>query len=74
MSTRFFRCLAFIKILSFRDIYFLDDPLSAVDAHVGLYIFENLILDALSNKTVLLVTHQVQVSFFNPLLPKRNPS
>ncbi|XP_033230959.1 multidrug resistance-associated protein 5-like isoform X3 [Belonocnema kinseyi] len=43
-----------------RDIYFLDDPLSAVDHEVGNSIFENLILDALENKTVLLVTHQVQ--------------
>lgn len=43
-----------------RDIYLLDDPLSAVDAHVGSYIFENLILGALKNKCVLFVTHQVQ--------------
>lgn len=43
-----------------RDIYFLDDPLSAVDANVGLYIFENLILTALREKTVLFVTHQMQ--------------
>ncbi|XP_046996198.1 ATP-binding cassette sub-family C member 5-like isoform X2 [Schistocerca americana] len=43
-----------------RDIYFLDDPLSAVDAHVGAHIFEKCILTALKDKTVLLVTHQVQ--------------
>ncbi|XP_015590166.1 multidrug resistance-associated protein 5 isoform X1 [Cephus cinctus] len=43
-----------------RDIYLLDDPLSAVDAHVGIHIFDNLILDALKDKTVLFVTHQVQ--------------
>ncbi|XP_078051143.1 ATP-binding cassette sub-family C member 5-like isoform X2 [Augochlora pura] len=43
-----------------RDIYFLDDPLSAVDVHVGSYIFKNLILGALKNKCVLFVTHQVQ--------------
>ncbi|KAK2586704.1 hypothetical protein KPH14_011742 [Odynerus spinipes] len=43
-----------------RDIYCLDDPLSAVDAHVGTYIFKNLILDALREKTVILVTHQTQ--------------
>lgn len=44
-----------------RDIYFLDDPLSAVDTHVGSYIFKNLILGALKNKCVLFVTHQIQV-------------
>nr|XP_050849546.1 ATP-binding cassette sub-family C member 5-like isoform X4 [Vespula vulgaris] len=43
-----------------RDIYCLDDPLSAVDTHVGHYIFKKLILDALKEKTVILVTHQIQ--------------
>ncbi|XP_071553650.1 ATP-binding cassette sub-family C member 5-like isoform X4 [Temnothorax nylanderi] len=43
-----------------RDIYFLDDPLSAVDAYVGSYIFEKLILEALGNKSVLFVTHNIQ--------------
>ncbi|XP_050485106.1 ATP-binding cassette sub-family C member 5-like isoform X2 [Bombus huntii] len=43
-----------------RDIYFLDDPLSAVDTHVGSYIFKNLILGVLKDKCVLFVTHQVQ--------------
>ncbi|XP_066994509.2 ATP-binding cassette sub-family C member 5 isoform X2 [Anabrus simplex] len=43
-----------------RDIYFLDDPLSAVDANVGNHIFEKCILSALRDKTVVLVTHQVQ--------------
>ncbi|KZC10716.1 Multidrug resistance-associated protein 5, partial [Dufourea novaeangliae] len=43
-----------------RDIYFLDDPLSAVDVHVGSYIFKSLILGALKEKCVLFVTHQVQ--------------
>ncbi|XP_043666583.1 multidrug resistance-associated protein 5-like isoform X3 [Vespula pensylvanica] len=43
-----------------RDIYCLDDPLSAVDTHVGYYIFKKLILDALKEKTVILVTHQIQ--------------
>ncbi|KAK0163812.1 hypothetical protein PV328_002505 [Microctonus aethiopoides] len=42
-----------------QDIYFLDDPLSAVDANVGWCIFENLILDALKNKAIILVTHQI---------------
>ncbi|KAL6256406.1 hypothetical protein P5V15_012519 [Pogonomyrmex californicus] len=43
-----------------RDIYFLDDPLSAVDAYVGEYIFEKLILEALRDKSVLFVTHNIQ--------------
>ncbi|EEB15150.1 multidrug resistance protein, putative [Pediculus humanus corporis] len=43
------------------DIYLLDDPLSAVDSHVGKHIFEKVIgLDGiLKNKTRLLVTHGI---------------
>ncbi|KAI9197309.1 P-loop containing nucleoside triphosphate hydrolase protein [Polychytrium aggregatum] len=41
------------------DIVLLDDPLSAVDAHVGRHIFDNLILKALGGKTRVLVTHQL---------------
>ncbi|XP_063967311.1 ATP-binding cassette sub-family C member 5-like [Lytechinus pictus] len=42
------------------DVYLLDDPLSAVDAHVGEHIFKKCIKGALSNKTILFVTHQLQ--------------
>lgn len=42
------------------DIYLLDDPLSAVDSHVGKHIFEKCINDFLSDKICLLVTHQLQ--------------
>ncbi len=44
-----------------RDVYLLDDPLSAVDSHVGKHIFENVIGDGgmLTGKTRLLVTHAV---------------
>ncbi|KAI3962241.1 hypothetical protein MKX01_030791 [Papaver californicum] len=41
------------------DIYLLDDPFSAVDAHTAISIFNDYIIGALSGKTVLLVTHQV---------------
>ncbi|KRZ13593.1 Multidrug resistance-associated protein 1, partial [Trichinella zimbabwensis] len=41
------------------DIYLLDDPLSAVDSHVGQHIFENIISNngLLKDKTRVFVTH-----------------
>ena len=42
------------------DIYLLDDPLSAVDAHVGNAIFKQCITGLLRGKTRILVTHGVQ--------------
>lgn len=42
------------------DIYLLDDPLSAVDAHVGKHIFEKCIQQFLCDKVVVLATHQLQ--------------
>ncbi|XP_006101728.1 multidrug resistance-associated protein 1 [Myotis lucifugus] len=43
------------------DVYLFDDPLSAVDAHVGKHIFEHVIgpKGMLKNKTRLLVTHGI---------------
>nr|UXM19288.1 ATP-binding cassette protein 16 [Fragaria x ananassa] len=41
------------------DIYLLDDPFSAVDAHTATNLFNEYVMEALSGKTVLLVTHQV---------------
>jgi ABC-type protease/lipase transport system fused ATPase/permease subunit len=43
------------------DVLLLDDPLSAVDAHVGRALFEGCICGQLRGKTRLLVTHQMQV-------------
>ncbi|XP_042483594.1 ABC transporter C family member 5-like [Macadamia integrifolia] len=42
------------------DIYLLDDPFSAVDAHTGSELFKEYILTALASKTVVFVTHQVE--------------
>ncbi|GJN30266.1 hypothetical protein PR202_gb18557 [Eleusine coracana subsp. coracana] len=42
------------------DIYLLDDPFSAVDAHTGSELFKEYILTALASKTVIYVTHQVE--------------
>jgi ATP-binding cassette subfamily C (CFTR/MRP) protein 1 len=41
------------------DIYLLDDPLSAVDAHVGQFLFQECITKTLAGKTRVLVTHHV---------------
>ncbi|KAL0694078.1 hypothetical protein Bca4012_061258 [Brassica carinata] len=42
------------------DVYLLDDPFSAVDAHTGSELFKEYILTALADKTVIFVTHQVE--------------
>ncbi|XP_028061846.1 putative ABC transporter C family member 15 isoform X1 [Camellia sinensis] len=42
------------------DVYFLDDPFSAVDAHTGAHLFKTCLLHLLSEKTVLYVTHQLE--------------
>ena len=47
-------------VYSDSDIYLFDDPLSALDSHVGEYIFNGLIKEYLKNKTVLVVTHALQ--------------
>lgn len=43
-----------------RDIYLLDDILSAVDVKVAKYIFRNCIQNTLRGKTIIMVTHAVQ--------------
>ncbi|XP_077977977.1 ATP-binding cassette sub-family C member 9-like [Glandiceps talaboti] len=44
------------------DIVLMDDPLSALDVHVGSHLLEQGIMDFLKkeNRTVVLVTHQIQ--------------
>ncbi|CDY43373.1 BnaA01g30040D [Brassica napus] len=42
------------------DIYLFDDPFSAVDAHTGSHLFNEVILGILKDKTVIYVTHQVE--------------
>lgn len=42
------------------DVYLLDDPLSAVDNHVGRHLFDHAINGYLRNKIRILVTHQLQ--------------
>nr|AFI71925.1 FI19719p1 [Drosophila melanogaster] len=42
------------------DTYLLDDPLSAVDTHVGRHLFEECMRGFLRDKLVILVTHQLQ--------------
>ncbi|XP_066905610.1 multidrug resistance-associated protein 1 [Halyomorpha halys] len=48
-------------VYSNRDVYLFDDPLSAVDSHVGSHIFEEVISShgVLRNKTRLFVTHNI---------------
>ncbi|XP_058770986.1 ABC transporter C family member 5-like [Vicia villosa] len=42
------------------DIYLLDDPFSALDAHTGSELFREYVLTELVDKTVIFVTHQVE--------------
>jgi len=42
-----------------RDLVLLDDPISALDANVKKSIFENVLLNHLKSKTIILVTHAV---------------
>jgi len=42
------------------DIYLMDDPLSAVDTHVGRHLFDKAVNGFLHDKIRVLVTHQLQ--------------
>lgn len=47
-------------LYSNKDIYLLDDILSAVDVHVGKFLMQKTILQYLRNKTVIMPTHAVK--------------
>ncbi|KAJ4798442.1 Multidrug resistance protein ABC transporter family isoform 1 [Rhynchospora pubera] len=42
------------------DVYLLDDPFSAVDAHTGAHLFKECLMGLMSSKTVVYVTHQLE--------------
>ncbi|GAU27415.1 hypothetical protein TSUD_356510 [Trifolium subterraneum] len=42
------------------DIYLLDDPFSAVDAHTASILFNDCVMTSLREKTVVIVTHQLE--------------
>ncbi|XP_042451584.1 ABC transporter C family member 2-like [Zingiber officinale] len=46
-------------VYSDSDVYIFDDPLSALDAHVGRQVFDKCIKDQLRDKTRVLVTNQL---------------
>jgi ATP-binding cassette subfamily C (CFTR/MRP) protein 1 len=52
----------YVKAISKTDRQLFDDPLSAVDAHVGQALFKNAILGLRAQgKTVILVTHALHL-------------
>ncbi len=51
-------------LYSNKDIVMLDDPLSALDAHVGKFIFQETFLKYLKGKTIILVTHALHFAKF----------
>ncbi|BFG16207.1 hypothetical protein CerSpe_024800 [Prunus speciosa] len=47
-------------VYSDSDVYILDDPFSAVDAHTGTHLFKKCLLQHLSMKAVIYATHQLE--------------
>ncbi|KAJ6351497.1 hypothetical protein OIU78_007421 [Salix suchowensis] len=47
-------------VYSNSDVYILDDPFSAVDAHTGTHLFKKCLMQLLSQKTVIYATHQLE--------------
>ena len=53
-------------IYSEAEIYIFDDPLSALDAYVGMNLFKEVFNDYLKNKTFIISTHALQyLNFFD---------
>ncbi|XP_078447581.1 ABC transporter C family member 3-like isoform X2 [Wolffia australiana] len=42
------------------DVFFLDDPFSALDAHTASHLFKECLMGLLAGKTVVYVTHQLE--------------
>ena len=60
-------------LYSDKDIYMFDDPISALDANVGMKVMKNCIIKHLSGKTRILVTHALQyVSFSDRIIYMNN--
>ena len=50
------------------DIYIFDDPLSSLDAYVGMNLFNEVFNDYLKEKTIIITTHALQyISFFDQI-------
>ena len=45
-----------------RQFIIFDDPLSALDAHVGKFIFKETICQFLKGKTIILITHSLDLA------------
>ncbi len=43
------------------DVYLFDDPMSAVDSHVGAHMFTSCFLQHLAGTTRILVTHKTEI-------------
>ena len=53
-------------VYSDADVMFFDDPLSALDAHVGLVVFQH-IRDKLAKKTRVMVANQLHLAAVSTL-------
>ena len=55
------------------EIYIFDDPLSALDAYVGMNLFKGVFNEFLKNKTFIITTHALQyLNFFDKIIFMNN--